>query len=66
MRRWRWITGLNKMARIWCWHHQRAIVFTRAEDGTARLILNLIEDITERKHNEETLLRFSNRAEDDH
>ena len=43
----------------WCWYHQRAIVFTRAEDGSARLILNLIEDITERRRNEETLQRFS-------
>jgi len=41
------------------WYHQRAIVFSRAEDGAPRLILNLTEDISDRKQNEETLLRFS-------
>jgi diguanylate cyclase (GGDEF)-like protein/PAS domain S-box-containing protein len=41
------------------WFHHRAIVFSRMEDGSARLILNLAEDITDRKQNEENLLRFS-------
>ena len=41
------------------WFHHRAIVFSRSADGSARLILNLAEDITERKQTDENLLRFS-------
>jgi len=41
------------------WYHQRAIVFSRFENGAPHLVLNLTEDISERKQNEETLLRFS-------
>jgi diguanylate cyclase (GGDEF)-like protein/PAS domain S-box-containing protein len=50
---------LNKLHESERWYHQRAIVFSRCEDGSPRLILNMTEDISDRKQNEETLLRFS-------
>ena len=43
----------------WHWYNQRCVVFTRNADGSAGILLNLIEDVTERRLNEETLLRFS-------
>jgi PAS domain S-box-containing protein len=39
----------------WVWFLNRAVVFAREESGTARVILGLAQDITERKRNDEAL-----------
>jgi diguanylate cyclase (GGDEF)-like protein/PAS domain S-box-containing protein len=50
---------LKQNEQEWRWFFQRSIVFTRHEDGSPRLLLNLVEDISDRRQNEEALLRFS-------
>jgi PAS domain S-box-containing protein len=53
---------LHKEGR-WVWFHSRAVIFLRDGTGRPRVILGVAQDITERKRNDEALLRIQEELE---